>query len=99
MILTHIYGAANKVADALSRLAAPQEALLPPEVFAGKKRECPARDAGYYRLPPPRNKSKELHHEFIENEIDAQAFACPWSSRSEVPTKGRELLPAPGPKE
>ena len=79
----HIFGTMNSVADALSRLAAPNCALFPAEAFTAKERKCPARDKSYYRLPPPeRNMNEEERMaENLRLPANQQASACPWSSR------------------
>ena len=78
LVPKHVYGTANKSADALSRLAAPDCALMPSEVMGAKRRECPTRTREFYALPPPKNKALEVINTQAEGKT---AFACPWSSR------------------
>ncbi len=81
LIPSHIYGAANKTEDALSRLAAPQCALLPAEVLMAKRRECAVRDLSFYKRPPPNNIAEDLTYSLINGNSQKVQFACPWSSR------------------
>ncbi len=77
----HIYGATNSVADALSRLAAPECSLFLGAVVAAKKRECPVRNRAFYELPPPKRPMENYEVETKDLETAQTAFACPWSSR------------------
>ena len=80
LIPGHLYGAANKQTDALSRLAAPKCALLPPEVIAAKNRASAVRYKGYYKLPTPTRVSSSNEAEDISAALTSSVFACPWSS-------------------
>ena len=79
---SHVYGATNSVADALSRLAAPECSLFPAAAIAAKKRECPLRNRVFYQLPPPKRQEQYAEQLEVKDQQTAQtAFACPWSSR------------------
>ncbi len=77
----HIYGAANQVADALSRLAAPDCSMFPPEAIAAKKKDCPLRNRAFYQLPPPIKAANIQDFEHTQSLNDEGAPACPWASR------------------
>ncbi len=79
----HIFGSANCIADALSRLAAPDCALFPPEAMTAKRRHCQERDLKFYELPPPKIAAGEQDKlaQNLEVPANQDALACPWSTR------------------
>ena len=69
------------MADALSRLAAPECSVFPAAAISAKKRECPVRDLSYYELPPPKGMNKNEVAATQGRDSQCETFACPWASR------------------